>query len=481
VRTATTIPLTLLEKTSVTQTTDHDIDELLAGVHGIVLTPGEEGYEAEAATYNLATTHHPAVIVGAADADDVQAAVRFATRRGLPVAVMATGHGPVLPADGAVLITTHRMDAVRIDPVRRTARVEAGVVWQQVVDAAAEHGLAPLNGSSPLVGVVGYTLGGGLSPTMGRAHGWASDHIRSLEVVTADGRLRRLDASTTDADEQELFWALPGAKSNLGVVTALEFDLFPVQQLHAGGLFFAGEHAEAVLTAYAELTATAPAELSSSIAFLRFPPLPFLPEFLSGRFAVHVRFSLLGDAEEGARLLAPLRAAAPALLDTVTDMPYTGFAGIHADPTDPAPFAERNVLLSDLDAGTVRTLLDGIGTGADAPAHIVELRHMGGALSREPAPHAAGPRRAAFVLWVVVIGPHEATAPTKPWIDGFFAQLAPSTVPGKHLNFMDADDADPEQVRAAFPAAVYARLQQVKQVFDPQNTFRLNHNIAPHA
>ncbi|CAL9641685.1 Mitomycin radical oxidase (plasmid) [Streptomyces sp. enrichment culture] len=149
----------------------------------------------------------------------------------------------------------------------------AGARWQQVIDAAAPLGLAPLNGSSPLVGVIGYTLGGGLSPTMGRAHGWAADHVTSLEVVTADGELRHVDA----ASEPDLFWALRGGKSNFGVVTAMEFALFPAARLWAGGLFYDGADAAAVLHTYAEVTADAPDELSSSIALLRLPALPVCP------------------------------------------------------------------------------------------------------------------------------------------------------------------------------------------------------------
>lgn len=247
--------------------------DLAAQLTGPVLGPEDEGFAAECAPFNLAVAHRPRVVVGAANSTDVQVAVRFAAQRRLPVAVMATGHQATVPADGAVLITTHRMAQVSIDPAARTARVTAGARWQQVVDAATPFGLAPLNGSSPLVGVVGYTLGGGLSPTMGRAHGWAADHVTALEVVTADGELRQVDA----ASEPDLFWALRGGKSNFGVVTAMEFALFPVEQLWAGGLFFDGADAAAVLRAYARVTADAPDELSSSIALLRLPALPGVP------------------------------------------------------------------------------------------------------------------------------------------------------------------------------------------------------------
>lgn len=189
-----------------------------------------------------------------------------------------------------------------IDAERATARVQAGVRFGALVDQAAEYGLPPLPGSSPGVGVIGYTLSGGASPTMGRKYGWASDHVRAIDVVTADGETHHVSPDS----EAELFGALLGGKSNFGVVTAMEFTLFPVTRLYAGALFFAGEDSRAVLEAYRRFTASAPDEMSSGLAFLNFPPLPALPPFLRGRLlAVTVRVSYVGRATEGARLVAP--------------------------------------------------------------------------------------------------------------------------------------------------------------------------------
>jgi FAD/FMN-containing dehydrogenase len=455
---------------------DQDIAQLAKRVRGPVLSADDEAYAAESATYNLAITHKPAVIVGAAGPQDVQAAVRFAAEHGLPVAVLATGHQAVVPADGAVLITTSRMASVEINAQTRSARVGAGTRWQQVVDAAAAHGLAPLNGSSPLVGVVGYTLGGGLSPTMGRARGWAADHVYALEVVTADGERREV----TPVTEPDLFWALRGGKSNFGVVTSMVFGLFPVTRLYGGALIFAGQHAADVLAAYREFTATAPDELASSAALLRLPPLPFIPEPLRGTFTVHVRVSYLGSAADGERLVAPLRAAAPALVDTVGEMPYSRFAEIHNDPVDPAPFLERSAMLRTLDAETVDALLELAGPAADCPLAFVELRHLGGALSRTPAiPDAVGNRDAAFAFWIVALGTPADRDVTMKYADELLERLAPWFTGGKYLNFMSTEDADAELARAAYTAADYARLRAIKAAYDPGNMFRLNHNIKP--
>jgi FAD/FMN-containing dehydrogenase len=219
---------------------------LTSAVAGSVLLPGDAGYDEERAVFNLNHELLPAVIVVARDPADVQAAVTFAAGQHRPVMVKTTGHQVVGKARGAVVIGTHRMNDVAVDGAGRTARVGAGAVWSEVITEAAKAGLAPLNGSSPTVGVSGYTLGGGLSPTLGRAHGYAADHVRSLEVVTADGNLRQVDAKT----EPELFWALRGGQGNFGVVTELELDLFPVPRLYGGGIYFPGERMADVLRAW---------------------------------------------------------------------------------------------------------------------------------------------------------------------------------------------------------------------------------------
>ena len=255
-------------------------------MHGPVYAAGDDGMAAEVATWNVAVQHTPAIAVGATCAADVAAAVSWATARGLGVAVQATGHGPVRNAAGSVMITTRRMQGVSIDPERRIARVEAGVKWIRVLEAAAEFGLAGLCGSSSDVGVVGYTLGGGMG-SLGRKHGFSADHVRTVEIVTADGRLHRVCAE----NEPELFWAVRGGKGNLGIVTALEIELLPVKTLVAGGIFFAGADAPAVLHAFREWAPTMPEEVSTSVAIMRLPDMEELPPPLRGQTVVHLRYA----------------------------------------------------------------------------------------------------------------------------------------------------------------------------------------------
>src|ERR1700722_16822109 len=282
-----------------------DAASLAATVAGSVLLPGDAGYDDERAVFNLNHELLPAVIVVPQSATDVQAAVVFAAGQHRPVLVKTTGHQIVGSARGAVVIATHRMNDITIDAVGRTARVGAGVLWSEVIARAAEAGLAPLNGSNPTVGVSGYTLGGGLSPPLGRSHGYAADHVRSLDVVTADGKLRHVNADS----EPDLFWALRGGKGNFAVVTALEFDLFPVSRLYAGGIYFPGERTADVLRAWTAWHPSTPETMVTSIAVMRMPSMPEVAEPLRGKFLVSVRIAYNGTTADGERMIEPLRAA----------------------------------------------------------------------------------------------------------------------------------------------------------------------------
>ncbi|WP_380284551.1 FAD-binding oxidoreductase [Kitasatospora purpeofusca] len=445
-------------------------------VRGPVLLPGDPGYDDEALGFDRSVVHHPALIVGAVHADDVVAAVRFARDHGLGVAVQATGHGAALGADGgALLLTTRRMNGCQVDPDRRTVRVEAGTLWQDVIPAAARHGLAPLNGSAPFVGAVSYTLGGGIG-LLSRRYGYAADHVRRIEVVTADGEAR----TATEDENPELFWALRGGKGNFGVVTALEAELVPVRRLYGGGLFFPAESVREVLHFYRTWIEELPDEFSSSFFMLDWPDVPEVPEEIRGRFALHLRLSYLGPEEEGARLVAPLRAVATPLLDTLADIPYTDVGTIHNDPPTPGSYHINTFQLTRLDHHTVEAILALVGPGTKSAVGI-EIRHLGGALSRPPrVPNAVAHTSAAFQLYSAgvlgigedqaVLDGHDLVVETfRPWNNGT-----------RTLNFMaGVAHTDPEDVRQAFTPEAYERLVAAKSAYDPGNMFRYNHNIPP--
>lgn len=453
-----------------------DAARLIELLDGPVLLPEEDGYEAETRTWNLSKEHRPAIVIGAMSACDVQTAVRFAAARRLPVAVVATGHGAVVSADGAVMITTHRMDEVIVDPAAGTVRIGAGARWQQVVDAAAKVGLALPAGSSATVGAVAYTLGGGLSPVLSRKYGFAADLVRSIQVVTPDGLLRTVD----EGHEPELFWALRGGKGNFGVVTAVESEAVLMPQLFGGALFYAGENLREVIEAFRAATVDAPDELTLSLAMLRLPDAPFVPEPLRGRFVVTVRVAYLGTTAEAEPLIAGLRTAAPTLLDTVGDMPFTAVASIHSDPVDPLPVVERTALLAELPDEAVETLIRISGPDTDFPATVIEMRHLGGALTRRPVrPSAVLRPDAAYSLFIASIAPPDLHDQLHQAQDVLIEALAPHAADGALLNFLSAGDTDPERVRIAFDSETYSRLARVKAHYDPINLFRLNHNIPP--
>lgn len=446
------------------------------GKHGHMIhyfTDIDSGYDAERRGYNLAVEHRPASIAVAENADDVVAAVREARRLGLGVAVLATGHGPSRAADGQLLINTSRMKGITIDPAGRWARVEAGVRGGELVRAAAMHGLAPLSGSSPEVGVVSYHLGGGLG-LLGRSLGWAVDHVRAIEIVTADGVLRRATATT----ERDLFWALRGGgKGTLGVVTAIELDLHPIARLYGGGMHFSAARAKEALTLWAEWTRTVPDEMASSALLIRMPDLPVLPQPLRGQYVMHVRFVFTGSVADGERFVAPFRALGP-ITDTVAEMPYSAVGTIHAEPTHPVAFHARNKMLHTLDTDAVSALLRHAGPDAGAP-FLLELRHTGGALSRPAAePSALGRRDGEFVLYVGAAAEPAELPALRSRYDELFATMEPWATGGVCVNFLSGPDITAAELASGYLPDDVERLAAIKNTYDPENMFRTHHGLA---
>ncbi|MET9415883.1 FAD-binding oxidoreductase [Streptomyces klenkii] len=451
-----------------------DAEELRAHVAGPVLLPGEEGFDEELAGFELSVAHRPALIVGATGAADVVAAVRFAAERGLGVAVQATGHGISRPATD-VFVGTRRMTGVRVDPEARTARFEAGVRWEQVIHEAAVHGLAPLNGSAPFVGAVSYSLGGGLG-LLSRKYGFATDHITSFDLVTADGRLLEV----TPERHPDLFWGVRGSKGNLGIVTSLEVRLFPVSRVYGGGLFFDAESTPAVLKTYLAWAPRMPEDLASSVFFTEYPDAEGLPEPLRGKFVTHIRLAYLGEPEEAERHFAELRAAGTVVMDTVASLPYTRAGEIHNDPPSPVASYSKTFMLRELDEKAVNLILKLAGPGSNA-VHGVELRHLGGALSRPPqVPSAVGHfPDAVFNAYIASLIEPETIESVDRAQQGFVDALRPWTTPGVCLNFLAGHNTSVEVARGAFTAENYARLREVKTRHDPGNVFRFNPNIPP--
>ncbi|GLZ47001.1 FAD-linked oxidase [Actinomycetospora sp. NBRC 106375] len=428
------------------------------------LTPLDTGYAAAVAPFVTTTTPRPDLVVEARSPADVVAAVRWAGGEGRAVTVQATGHQLLSDLAGSVLISTRHLDQVRIDPEARTATVGGGARWQQVIAAATPHGLAPICGSSSHVGVVGFCLGGG---QLSRAFGTGADQVRRVRVVTADGVERDVD----DTREPELFAALLGGKTGFGVVTEIEIALHPVTRLYGGGAFFPGEASPQLLHAWRAWVTTLPDESSSSVALLRLPPDPSLPPPLQGAFVTHLRFAHLGTAEEGAAILAPMRAVATPIADMIDEMPFAAIDAIHADPTDPMPIWDDSTTLGALTVDAVDALLAVAGPGVETPLIMAELRHLGGAIAhRPPREHdAVAGRDAAFHLYALapMFPPVAAMAPAaarsvidalRPWATGGLPNFQGPAAGGR--------------LGALWDGATLAFLTGVRESYDPDGMFR---------
>ncbi|WP_190013658.1 FAD-binding oxidoreductase [Streptomyces lucensis] len=428
------------------------------------LRPGDPGYDDELAGFQLGFTQRPDLIAPVRSAAGVVAAVRHAAAGGLPVGVQASGHGLPDGYRGGLLVTTRRMNGVTVDPGTRTARVQAGATWAQVVAAAEPHGLAPLNGSSPGVGAVSYTLGGGFG-ILAREFGYAADHVRWLEVVTADGALRHV----TRTSEPDLYWALLGAGQNFGVVTELEIGLVPVRTLYGGSLAFDGRVVDpaAVLRAYEAWTRTVPDGLTSSFTAVAYPDAPTLPPHLRGTYLVSVTVAYTG--EDGEDVTAPLRKIGPVVSDSLRVMPYAQSHTIHNDPPAPHAYCGDSAVLRELDVERAGELLRLTGPEADLMC-VVLVNHLGGALAR-PAPNAVPYREGRFLVRVVGVGERDRARAV---LDPAFALLADDTL-GRSLNFAfgAGDRGD-----GLYDPQTRKRLAGLKETYDPANLFRRNHGIS---
>lgn len=435
-----------------------------------VLSRGSDGYEANRGAFNVLLSQDPAGIVTPAGAADVVDAVEYARAEGLRIGAQRTGHAaePLGDLADTLLVRTAAMDTVSIDAERRVARVGAGALWGEVVPRASDLGLAACHGSSPTVGIVGYSLGGGVG-WYGRKHGLQANRVTAVELVDATATERRVDAEA----DPELFWALRGGGGDFGIVTALEFELLPIAEVFAGALFFPIERAGEVLHAWHEWTAGAPDEVTSVARLMSFPPLPVIPEALRGKhFAIVEAVALLPEAE-ATEALAPLRDLGPAM-DTFATQPPAGISGLHMDPPDPAPYAGSGMLLGELPGAAIDALLAAVGPDSPSQLLSVELRHVGGAMGRgAPAHGAMDSLPGEFLMYGVGIVPEPAVmAPTQEWLAAMNGAMR-SWDAGRYLNFSD----ESEDIDVAFPPETCERLRAAKAKYDPENLFHANHPV----
>ncbi|GAB3744504.1 FAD-binding oxidoreductase [Amycolatopsis oliviviridis] len=450
------------------------VDRLRDILESPVIGPGDPGYDRARASFNTLTDHRPQAVVRAESADDVARAVGLAREIQIPIAVQTTGHGMGTSApDSALLIELRHLDDVEVDPDGRTARVGGGATWDQVVAATAPWQLAPPIGSTGDVGVAGYVTGGGVS-FLGRQYGYAADNVREIELITPDGCRRRLTAH----DEPELFWAVRGGKSNFGVVTSLVIDLMPVSEVYAGVLTFGADSVERAFHGFLAWTRTVTDATTSVAVFRR------LPRANEPSMAPHDRCELVinvvhvGSASSGRRELAGLRELCPDD-DTVTAHPVARINALIPGPTQPGTFVSASGLLSGIDTARADRVLRAVGPEVKLSPGLIEVRHLGGRFSKAPeTPNAIAHRDAAFALYVTnpaISVVHAAALASEH--RALLATLGPGLTGGRIPTFLGTSDVAPDAVASAYATADWARLRELKRRWDPDNLFRVNHNI----
>ena len=435
---------------------------------GAVHLPGDPGYDAARVPWNCAVDQQPAAVAYPATTAEVAAVVRAAAAAGLRVAPQGTGHnaGALESLHDVVLLRTSGMTGVSVDAATGRARVQAGALWLDVVEAAAKEGVTVLHGSSPDVGVVGYSLGGGIG-WYARELGLQANSITAAQVVTADGRVLEVDAD----NEPDLFWALRGGGGNVGIVTELEFRTYPFTEAYAGWLVWDAVHAERVLTAWAAWAVEAPDCVTTSFRTLRVPPIEEMPEPFRGRHIVVIDGAVLGGEALAADVLAPLRALEPEL-DTFATAPTETLVRLHMDPEGPTPAVSKTAVLGSLPAEGIAALL-AAGTSSSLP--VIELRQLGGALGRAAEGAGALPCiDGQFVLFALQMAftPEMAAhgiAEAQQLVDA----VAPWSNGRQYLNFAEQGT----DTATGYRAEDFARLQAVRKAVDPSGVLVANHRV----
>jgi FAD/FMN-containing dehydrogenase len=446
---------------------DTVVEAFKASLRGVLLRPGDVGYDDTRKIHNGMIDRRPALIACCAGVADVLTGVRFAREHDLLVSVRGGGHG--MPGfavcEGGLMLDLSGMKSVHVDPHHRTVRAEAGVTWGEFDHETQAFGLATTGGVVSSTGIAGLTLGGGHGFLM-RRYGLACDNLLSVDVVTADGRW--LCASATE--HAELFWGLRGGGGNFGVVTSFEYRLHPLETMLAGMVIYPMAQAKAFLKRYREVTSTAPDELGSLVA------LGTLPD---GTQAAVLLVGYSGPIADGEKLLRPLREFGPPLADQVSPSPYMALQGIseHFNPRGYRNYLKTNYL-RELSDDAIDILVERYASVPAPFSHIV-VEHMGGAVSRmDRQATAYNYRDAQYNFLIVGMWADPAQdARAIPWVRSLWQALQPFSSGNIYVNY--ESDVGVDRVQAAYGAAKYDRLVALKNTYDPTNFFRLNANIKP--
>jgi hypothetical protein len=442
-------------------------------IAGRIATPTDSDWDQARLAWNLAADQRPEAVAFVESAEDVAKVVSFAAQNSLKVAGQGTGHGAVAlaPLDDTILVKTERMRKIEVDPDAQTARVEAGSLVLELSEAAQAHRLSSMPGSAPDVGVIGYTLGGGLS-WLGRRYGFACNRVRAIELVSADGEARTVDAE----NGPDLFWALRGGGGGYAIVTALHLNLIPIGDIYAGALLFPAAVGAEAVRAYREWAATVSDDVTSIVRFITPPPIPDVPEPLRGTPLLTIDAACIGDQAGGEATIAPLREIGETIMDTFGQIPAEGLCRIHMDPEQPVPGLGNHQLIRELPDEAIDAFTGLAGSDSGSPLLLTELRQLGGALGRwDENGGALSHLDADFAMFGVGLPmTPEMGQAIEAQLDRFEETMRPWIADGGYYNFAER----PCDANAILPPDVCARLAEVKRHYDPDGMIVANHAVS---
>jgi FAD/FMN-containing dehydrogenase len=428
-------------------------------------------YDETRQVFSGAIDRRPALIVRAADADDVRRVVVIAREAGIELAVRSGGHSAAghSTTDGGIVLDLRDLKGIELDVNDRTVWAETGLTAGELSTATGKDGLVIGFGDTGSVGIGGITLGGGVGYLV-RKHGLTIDSLLAADIVTADGELLRIDADR----HPDLFWAIRGGGGNFGVVTRFRYRLQPLPQI-VGGTLMLPATPEGV-TRFIALSESAPDELTTIANVMNCPPLPFVPVEHHGRIVIFGTLCYAGPREEGERAIAPFRALGTPIADMVRPMAYHQI--YPPENWGDRPKAETLTMFMERFDGSIATLIDQHSRASDASVRVVQLRVLGGAMARVPVDATAFAHRRSRIMANVASffdGPEDRPR-RRQWVEELSRALrGPDR--GAYVGFLG--DEGPERVRAAYPGATWDRLAAVKARYDPANLFRLNQNVPP--
>lgn len=450
---------------------EDQIEMLASTLKGRVVSPRDDDYDSARQVTLGNYDCRPAAVVRVASAADVAAVLNFARATSLEVAVRSGGHSTCghSGSNGGLVVDLRDLNSIDIDPVGHTAWAGTGATAGEVTAAVEPHRLIVGFGDAATVGIGGLTLGGGIGYLV-RKHGLTIDSLLAAEVVTASSDIVIAD----ETSHPDLFWALRGGGGNFGVVTRLKYRLHPLPAFTGGPLVLPAT--PEVLAGVVAAAEAAPEELSAIVMAMPAPPLPFLPSEVHGKTVIFAMLAYAGEPEAAQRALAPFRALATPIADLVGPAPYSSLY-IPEDPTQKPSISIRSQFMDRIGTEEAARVLAQVEL-SDAPARFAQIRILGGAAARVPAEATAFAHRDRRLLtaFLAFYGSPAEAAHHDRWASESIAALRQGAA-GDYVNFLG--EQGEEQLRAAYPAPTLARLRQVKRQYDPENLFRLNHNILP--